>query len=82
MNFVLHPIEYHRYSLKQKVNDDINKKHLHILINSMTYSGDIKPVTRYGIDVEQAGVLAKASFELFFEVISCNRSFKIWISSL
>lgn len=49
------------------MNDDINKKHLHILINSMTYSGDIKPVTRYGIDVEQAGVLAKASFEQSFD---------------
>lgn len=50
-----------------KVLGSVNMKHLYILINAMTYTGDIKPVNRYGIDTEQSGVLAKASFEQPFD---------------
>jgi DNA-directed RNA polymerase beta' subunit len=45
----------------------VNMKHLNILINAMTYTGDIKPVNRYGIDADQSGVIAKASFEQPFD---------------
>ena len=41
----------------------VNKRHLYLLINSMTLSGKIKSVSRYGIDRKQVGPLAKACFE-------------------
>ena len=42
---------------------NVNKRHLYLLINSMTISGKIKSVSRYGIDRKQVGPLAKACFE-------------------
>jgi intein/homing endonuclease len=41
----------------------VNKRHLNILIDSMTFPGKIMSVSRYGIDRKQVGPLAKASFE-------------------
>jgi intein/homing endonuclease len=42
---------------------NVNKRHLYLLINSMTIGGKIKSVSRYGIDRKQVGPLAKACFE-------------------
>jgi len=41
----------------------VNKRHLNILIDSMTQLGKIMSVSRYGIDRKQVGPLAKACFE-------------------
>ena len=41
----------------------VNKRHLDILIDSMTQPGKIMSVSRYGIDRKQVGPLAKACFE-------------------
>jgi len=41
----------------------VNKRHLDILIDSMSYPGKIMSVSRYGIDRKQVGPLAKACFE-------------------
>lgn len=41
----------------------VNKRHLNILIDSMTFPGKIMSVSRYGIDRKQVGPLAKACFE-------------------
>jgi DNA-directed RNA polymerase II subunit RPB1 len=41
----------------------VNKRHLDVLIDSMTYPGKIMSVSRYGIDRKQVGPLAKACFE-------------------
>ena len=42
----------------------VNKRHLDMLINSMTANGSIMSVNRYGIDRKQVGPLAKACFEV------------------
>ena len=41
----------------------VNHRHLELLIDSMTVSGDIQRVTRNGISREQVGSIAKVSFE-------------------
>jgi DNA-directed RNA polymerase beta' subunit len=41
----------------------VNPRHLELLIDSMTVSGNIQRVTRNGIDRKQVGTIAKASFE-------------------
>ena len=41
----------------------VNKRHLNILLDSMTFQGKIMSVSRYGIDRKQVGPLAKACFE-------------------
>ena len=41
----------------------VNPRHLELLIDSMTVSGAIQRVARYGIDRKQVGTIAKASFE-------------------
>jgi len=41
----------------------VNKRHLDILIDSMTQPGKIMSVSRYGIDRKQVGPLAKCCFE-------------------
>jgi len=40
-----------------------NKRHLNILLDSMTFPGKILSVSRYGIDRKNVGAIAKASFE-------------------
>jgi DNA-directed RNA polymerase beta' subunit len=44
-------------------NISVSKRHLFLLINSMTLAGNIMSVSRYGIDRRQVGPLAKACFE-------------------
>jgi DNA-directed RNA polymerase beta' subunit len=44
-------------------NISVSKRHLYLLINSMTILGRITSVSRYGIDRRQVGPLAKACFE-------------------
>jgi len=41
----------------------VNKRHLNILLDSMTFPGKIMSVSRYGIDRKNVGPLAKACFE-------------------
>jgi len=41
----------------------VNRRHLDIMIDSMTASGKIMAVSRYGIDRKQVGPLSKACFE-------------------
>ena len=44
----------------------IDKRHIELLVNSMTYQGIIMPVRREGID-KNVGVMAKSSFEQTLE---------------
>ena len=41
----------------------IGRRHIELLADSMTFQGKISPVNRYGIDRNETGPLAKASFE-------------------
>jgi DNA-directed RNA polymerase beta' subunit len=41
----------------------VNPRHLELLIDSMTVTGNISRVTRNGIDRKQVGTISKASFE-------------------
>ena len=41
----------------------VSKRHLTLLLDTMTFSGKISSVSRYGIDRKQVGPLAKACFE-------------------
>jgi DNA-directed RNA polymerase II subunit RPB1 len=56
-------------AVKQFLRDEyanlikVNHRHLELLIDSMTVSGDIQRVTRNGIDRKQVGAIAKVSFE-------------------
>ncbi len=42
---------------------DINKRHIKLIADAMTYKGDVKGVTRMGIISEKSSILARASFE-------------------
>jgi len=42
---------------------DINKRHIKLVADAMTYKGDVKGVTRMGIISEKSSILARASFE-------------------
>ena len=41
----------------------INKRHVMIMVDIMTYTGNITSISRYGINRKESGVFAKASFE-------------------
>jgi hypothetical protein len=41
----------------------VGRRHIELLADSMTYQGKINSVNRYGIDRNQIGPMAKASFE-------------------
>jgi hypothetical protein len=41
----------------------INQRHVMLLVDLMTFSGSITSISRYGVKRDQAGPLAKASFE-------------------
>ncbi len=41
----------------------INERHLMLLADVMTYTGEVKGITRYGIVAEKLNVLTRASFE-------------------
>ena len=42
---------------------DINKRHIKLVADAMTVSGEIKGITRIGIISEKSSILARASFE-------------------
>ena len=42
---------------------DINKRHLKLIADSMTNTGDVKGVTRMGIIAQKVSILARATFE-------------------
>jgi len=42
---------------------DINKRHIKLVADAMTYKGTVKGVTRMGIISEKSSILARASFE-------------------
>lgn len=42
---------------------DINKRHLMLVADAMTYVGSVKGITRMGIISEKSSILARASFE-------------------
>lgn len=42
---------------------DINERHIMLVADMMTASGEIKGISRYGVVAEKASVLARASFE-------------------
>lgn len=61
-------IEAARLSIYEEINEvfsseKVNYRHLAVLIDSMTFSGRIVPVNRFGMSKNETGVLAKSSFE-------------------
>ena len=44
-------------------SEKVNYHHLSVLVDSMTFSGRIVPVNRFGMKKNETGVLAKSSFE-------------------
>jgi DNA-directed RNA polymerase II subunit RPB1 len=44
-------------------SEKVNYHHLAVLVDTMTYSGRIVPVNRFGMNKNETGVLAKSSFE-------------------
>ena len=61
-------IETARLALYEEFNEvfsseKVNYHHLSVLVDSMTFSGRIVPVNRFGMKKNETGVLAKSSFE-------------------
>jgi DNA-directed RNA polymerase II subunit RPB1 len=61
-------IEAARLSLLEEINEvfsseKVNYHHLAVLVDTMTFSGRIVPVNRFGMSKNETGVLAKSSFE-------------------
>jgi len=61
-------IEAARLSLYEEINEvfsseKVNFHHLAVLTDTMTFSGRIVPVNRFGMKKNETGVLAKSSFE-------------------
>jgi DNA-directed RNA polymerase II subunit RPB1 len=61
-------IESARQSLFEEINEvfsteRVNYHHLSVLVDTMTFSGRIVPVNRFGMKKNETGVLAKSSFE-------------------
>ena len=61
-------IEAARMSLYEEINEvfsteKVNYHHLAVLVDTMTFSGRIVPVNRFGMNKNETGVLAKSSFE-------------------
>jgi DNA-directed RNA polymerase II subunit RPB1 len=61
-------IEAARLSLLEEINEvfsseKVNYHHLAVLVDTMTFSGRIVPVNRFGMGKNETGVLAKSSFE-------------------
>ena len=61
-------IEAARMSLYEEINEvfaseKVNYHHLAVLVDTMTFSGRIVPVSRTGMKKGESGVLAKSSFE-------------------
>jgi DNA-directed RNA polymerase II subunit RPB1 len=61
-------IETARLALYEEINEvfsseKVNYRHLAVLVDTMTFSGRIVPVNRFGMSKNETGVLAKSSFE-------------------
>ena len=61
-------IEAARLSIYEEINEvfsaeKVNYRHLAVLVDTMTFSGRIVPVNRFGMSKNETGVLAKSSFE-------------------
>ena len=61
-------IEAARMALYEEINEvfsaeKVNYHHLAVLVDTMTFSGRIVPVNRFGMSKNETGVLAKSSFE-------------------
>jgi DNA-directed RNA polymerase II subunit RPB1 len=61
-------IEAARLALYDEINEvfsaeKVNSHHLAVLVDTMTFSGRIVPVNRFGMSKNETGVLAKSSFE-------------------
>jgi DNA-directed RNA polymerase II subunit RPB1 len=61
-------IETARLALYEEFNEvfsteKVNYHHLAVLVDTMTFSGRIVPVNRFGMKKNETGVLAKSSFE-------------------
>ena len=51
------------YKVLASSGASVGRRHIELLADSMTYQGKINSVNRYGIDRDQIGPMAKASFE-------------------
>ena len=61
-------IEAARLAMYEEINEvfsaeKVNYHHLAVLVDTMTFSGRIVPVNRFGMSKNETGVLAKSSFE-------------------
>ena len=61
-------IEAARLALYEEFNEvfateKVNYHHLSVLVDSMTFGGRVIPVSRFGMNKNETGVLAKSSFE-------------------
>jgi DNA-directed RNA polymerase II subunit RPB1 len=61
-------IEAARLTICEEINEvfsteKVNYHHLAVLVDTMTFSGRIVPVNRFGMSKNETGVLAKSSFE-------------------
>jgi DNA-directed RNA polymerase II subunit RPB1 len=61
-------IEAARLAIYDEINEvfsaeKVNYHHLAVLVDTMTFSGRIVPVNRFGMSKNETGVLAKSSFE-------------------
>ena len=61
-------IEAARLAIYDEINEvfsaeKVNYHHLAVLVDTMTFSGRIVPVNRFGMNKNETGVLAKSSFE-------------------
>lgn len=61
-------IEAARLAIYEEINEvfsseKVNYHHISVLVDTMTFSGRIVPVNRFGMSKNETGVLAKSSFE-------------------
>jgi DNA-directed RNA polymerase II subunit RPB1 len=67
-------IEAARTALYEEINEvfsaeKVNYHHLAVLVDTMTFTGRIVPVSRFGMKKNETGVLAKSSFETTSKVM-------------
>jgi DNA-directed RNA polymerase II subunit RPB1 len=67
-------IEAARLALYEEINEvfsaeKVNYHHLAVLVDTMTFTGRIVPVSRFGMKKNETGVLAKSSFETTSKVM-------------
>ena len=48
----------------------VNRRHFYVLIDTMTYKGDIMPITRHGVNKTNTGPLMKCSFEETMDILT------------